>query len=168
MGIDKLSKQLLTKYEGLHIKKICGNGFESESANHCAHFVNHVLDLDFGYDCKQHKGGSDAGANIRVHETFAKCPKVGKWADKGDSIKKCLAFITYTSSVKIGEKKMANRPKKHVGIYCDGNIWHYSNSKNKVVKQTPEQFAKHYSGSQFSVFYGTFPAGADPVEAPSP
>ena len=60
---------------------------------------------------------------------------------------------------------MASRPKKHVGIYCDGNVWHYSNTKDKVVKQTPDEFAKHYGNSGFAVFYGTFPAGADPVKA---
>jgi hypothetical protein len=60
---------------------------------------------------------------------------------------------------------MANRPKKHIGVYCNGGIWHYSNTKDKVVKQTPEDFAKHYSGKEFALFYGTFPTDADPAEA---
>ena len=164
MGSEKLSVALLSKYEGKGIGGICSNGFSGTSDNHCAHFVNHVLRLDFGYTCGKATGKKDVAANLRVHETFAKCPEVGAWSSLG-SITKCLAFITYKSSVKLKSKTMANRPKKHIGIYCDGNIWHYSNTKDKVVKQTPDEFAKHYGGDEFAVFYGTFPAGADPVEA---
>jgi hypothetical protein len=52
---------------------------------------------------------------------------------------------------------MANVPKKHVGIYRDGTIWHYSNSKRRVVTQTPQEFSHHYSGKDIALFYGTFP-----------
>ena len=163
MGSQTLSVALLTKYQGKDISDICGNGLTSSSSNHCAHFVNHVMSQDHGYTCKKATGEKNAAANVRVHETFKRCPKVGKWADRG-TIKKCFVFITYASSVKLGTKEMSNRPKKHIGIYCDGNIWHYSNSKNKVVKQTPTQFAKHYSGDKFALFYGTFPTDVDPVD----
>jgi hypothetical protein len=166
MAIDKLSAALLGKYEGLGIDQICTNGFTKKSDNHCAHFVNHVLSLSFGYTCKGATGKTGAAANLRVQETFAKCPQVGKWADRGATVTKCFAFITYASSVDLGKKTMVNRPNKHIGIYCDGNIWHYSNSQDKVVKQTPDEFAKHYSGSGYAVFYGTFPTDAEPVARP--
>jgi hypothetical protein len=165
MGIEKLSVALLMKYEGKGIADICDNGLTNDDDNHCAHFVNHVLSHDFGYSCGKATGKKNASANVRVHETFGRCPQVGKWEDvDSKKIKKCFAFITYGNSVKLAQKKMANRPKKHVGIYCDGNIWHYSNTKDKVVKQTPVEFAKHYKGSQFSMFYGSFPTDLVPVE----
>lgn len=164
MATDKLSTSLLCKYEGKNISSICTNGFTGASENHCAHFVSHVLSLTFGYTCQSQTGKDGNAANLRVHEVFARCPAVGKWSDLG-TLTKCLAFTTYSSSVNLGAKTMANRPKKHIGIYCDGNIWHYSNTQDKVVKQTPEEFAKHYHGDEFVVFYGTFPTTADVVEA---
>ena len=165
MGIDKLTTALLTKYEGQNISKICANGLTNNADNHCAHFVNHVLQLSFGYNCTKQTGKKNQAGNVRVHETFAQCPKVGNWPDRDGTINKCYVFITYKSSVNLAQKKMTNRPKKHIGIYCNGSIWHYSNTRDKVVKQTPAEFAKHYKGSEFALFYGTFPTDADPVAA---
>lgn len=167
MGIGKLSSSLLAKYEGKGIAEICSNGLTNDADNHCAHFVNHVLSLDFGYTCGMATGKKKASANIRVHETFARCLSVGKWSDlKRNKITMCFAFITHSDSVNLGKKSMTNRPKKHIGIYFNDNIWHYSNKRDKVVKQKPAEFAKHYKdkNSQFSMFYGTFPKDATPVE----
>ena len=49
---------------------------------------------------------------------------------------------------------MDNVPKKHIGIFINGTIWHYSNSQHKVVTQTPAEFIKHYPGQGFALFYG--------------
>lgn len=73
-----------------------------------------------------------------------------------------LAFITNKSNVKLDPKHMGTNPKKHIGIFVNDKIWHYSNSKNKVVNQTVEDFKKHYGGSetalaQYKLYYGTFP-----------
>jgi hypothetical protein len=165
MGIDKLSVALLTKYEGKNIKDICGNGLTNDADNHCAHFVNHVLRLEFGYTCSKATGKGAQGANVRVHETFARCRAVGNWSDLDGTTQNCLVFITYKSSVDLKNKRMANRPKKHIGIYCNGSIWHYSNTRDKVVKQMPKEFSKHYRGSEFAMFYGSFPPNADPMDS---
>jgi peptidoglycan hydrolase-like protein with peptidoglycan-binding domain len=61
---------------------------------------------------------------------------------------------------------MANIPEKHIGIFCDGEVWHYSNSAKKVVRQTPEEYAQHFSGAGFAVYFGTFPAEAGALLAP--
>ena len=146
----------LRNFEGQGIVKICDGGYTDAAYNHCAHFVSHALGYSFGFTCKGMTNKGTSPANIRVHELFAHCPKVGLWADfKGTQ---CLAFVTDASNVNLKTKTMANVPKKHVGIYLDGTIWHYSNSKDKVVKQTPEEFAKHYAGKSITVFYGTPPA----------
>ena len=74
MGIDRLSAELLNQYVGVNIVDVCAFGF-THKANHCAHFVSHVLQLEFGYTCGR---GGRGGRCVRVHEIFAKCPRVGK------------------------------------------------------------------------------------------
>ncbi len=77
---------------GKSINQICGNGFHDASANHCAHFVSHATGMGFSFNCKQFVGGTQPAANIRVHEIFAKCPRVGKWEGgecRGDAAHLC-------------------------------------------------------------------------------
>jgi hypothetical protein len=145
----------LNAFVGKHIKDICGCEFHGDAFNHCAHFVSHAMGFHFGYTCKQQTGKGKIGANIRVHELFKQCPEVGEW--KACKATSCLVFITAASNVNLKTKVMANVPKKHVGIYLNGTIWHYSNSKRKVVTQTPEEFSHHYPGKNIALFYGTFP-----------
>ena len=65
--------------------------------------------------------------------------------------------MTKSAGVNLNNKSMANIPKKHIGIYSLGSIYHYSNSRHKVWKDTPDEFAHHYTGEGFQVYYGTFP-----------
>lgn len=149
----------LKQYLGDHISKICANDYHRNSDNHCAHFVSHVLGFRFGFKCRNMsgKGESATAANIRVHEIFSRCPDVGEWAKKPTSTTFCLAFVTGASNVDLNAKQMRNHPRKHIGIFHNGMIFHYSNSRDRVVEQTPTAFAKHYSGSDIEVFYGTMP-----------
>lgn len=156
---------LLQKLEnsvGKSIDKICTNEFHDDASNHCAHFVSHMLDLNFSYNCKDFKGGKNSGANIRVHEIFSRCPLVGKF-EKRPTDREVLVFVTRSDVVDIDHKKMLNIPQKHVGILVNGYIYNYSNRQKKVVKMTPSDFLTHfeniYSGTQ-SLFYGTVP-GSD-------
>jgi len=156
MGTTKdVTAELLDGFVGKNITSICGNGFTDAEVNHCAHFVNHVMELGFAYSCKDATGGKQPAANLRVHETFSRCGEVGKWPPA--SLAKCYAFVTKESAVDLAKKSMVNIPRKHIGIYCDTHVWHYSNTHDKVVKATPEAFAKHFSGDGFAMFYGEFP-----------
>ena len=145
----------LDGYKGKHIKEICGNKYDDESDNHCAHFVSHVMGFGFGTTCRTMGSGKAPGAAIRVHETFGMCPAVGAW----DSLKEnaCLVFVTDKSNVELAKKLMVNVPKKHVGIHVGGTIWHYSNSQSKVVTQVPSEYVHHYPGAGIALFWGTFP-----------
>ncbi len=148
----------LKNFVDKHIKDICDCGFSDNSSNHCAHFVSHVMGYTFGFRCKNITGkGPGYGVNIRVHEVFSKCGKVGEWNDKYKPTGNCLAFVTGASNVNLANKTMVNIPAKHIGIFCNNMIYHYSNKQQKVVCVTPENFSKHYSGSDIKVFYGTFP-----------
>jgi hypothetical protein len=121
------------------------------------------MSLSVGYTCRHQaaKPAADkAGACIRVHELFKSCPEVGVFSNSTVANKGLFMFVTAPAAVNVAAKTMANVPKKHVGIYFDGLVWHYSNTKDKVVTATTEQFQKHYSSQTNGLYYGTFPAAA--------
>lgn len=144
----------LSTYKGKNISAICGNGYNKPGDNHCAHFVSHMMGYTFGYTCRDAGNGKVTGANVRVHELFARCPSVGAWDDRPSELATCLVFVTAESHVNLATKTMMNVPKKHIGICLGSTIWHYSNANHKVVTQTPEQFIHHYPGSDIALFYG--------------
>jgi len=147
----------LNQYLDLPIGKICDCDYANDSDNHCAHFVSHVMGFRFGATCKGMTGKGGLGASIRVHELFAKCPTVGNWGDLPSTLNSGLAFVTDAKNVNLGSKTMENVPKKHVGIFLGGTIWHYSNTHHKVVTEAPGAFSHHYPGKTIAVFYGSFP-----------
>lgn len=144
---------------GRSINELCPNRFHDFSLNHCAHFVSHVTGLEFSFHCREYKGGNSRPGNVRVHEIFAQCPKTGKFEDK-PSDRPVLVFVTRKDAVDIDARRMRNIPQKHIGIFADGLVYHYSNSSNKVVKCAPDRFfdifQNNYSGDQ-RLFYGIIP-----------
>ncbi|GHT86978.1 hypothetical protein AGMMS49543_21570 [Betaproteobacteria bacterium] len=154
-----ITEAALNEYLGKNIKDICKVGYTSNALNHCAHFVSHVLGLDFGETCTKQIHSTEQGANIRVQELFAQCTKVGKWVDIDESVSFGLVFITNGAGVNLNQKSMNNVPKKHVGIFCGSlrRIWHYSNTGDKVVSQTPVEFGRHYPSPHNTMFWGTLP-----------
>ena len=147
----------LDQFLGKNISAICPVGFHNANDNHCAHFVGHVLKYTFGFTCGGMVSGPGEPASLRVQELFPECKRVGFWENRPQDINPCLIFITKASNVDVFTKKMANVPKKHIGIFVDGNIWHYSNSQDKVVKQTPAQFKNHFAKPNNAMFYGEMP-----------
>lgn len=154
MPVPTLDRDLNNRL-GLHIRAICDCSYSDDHQNHCAHFVSHVMEYRFGFKCRDMTGrGTGLGANIRVHEIFSRCANVGEWADKPAG--NCLAFVTASSNVNLAHRTMANVPAKHIGIFCNNLVYHYSNSRRHVVSQTVDAFGRHYSGSNIKVYYGTF------------
>ncbi len=145
-----------------NIASICDNRFHNQTDNHCAHFVCHAMGFDFSFNCRDFKGGSKPGANVRVHEVFANCPRVGKWSDANTGVSQ-LIFVTRKDVVNLATKTMRNIPQKHIGIFQDNRVYHYSNTEKKVVKQTVRdflaRFQRAYSGDQ-GLFFGEFPKTA--------
>jgi hypothetical protein len=141
---------------GKSIAQICARGFTGANENHCAHFVSHVLGFEFGLTCGDMQQGTGPKASIRVHQVFHRCAAVGKWEDL-KALNQCLVFITAAGNVHLSSKTMDNVPRKHVGILTDGLIFHYSNSQQKVVNQTPDQFKTHYSAPDNALFWGQIP-----------
>lgn len=146
---------------GKNINQICDGLFHAASDNHCAHFVSHILDLRFSFNCKQFKGGNGSPANVRVNEVFAQCPLVGHWAN-ADTTRDQIVFVTRKDNVNVSTKFMGNIPQKHIGVYHNGLVHHYSNGNDQVVAWTPDvflaTFQNVYSGDQ-GLYFGTFPGG---------
>ncbi len=149
----------LQNFVGKNINSICGNGFHDASLNHCAHFVSHVCKLEFDLNCRGMSGGNKPAGNIRVHEIFPQCPKVGKWSD-ADLTKTQLIFVTKATNVNLANKTMVNIPKKHVGIFHKGKVFHYGNTADKVTVDTPESFKTKFDavyGPGQGLFFGWIP-----------
>ena len=152
-----LTPHQLNAYLGKSITDICQNGYTSVHDNHCAHFVAHVLGYRFGATCQLMGNGKGPAATLRVQELFARCHSAGAWSLRPASLKACLVFITRAANVNLVNRTMVNVPRKHVGLFLDGHIWHYSNSQQKVVRQLPAEFAQHYPSPDNAMFFGTLP-----------
>jgi hypothetical protein len=165
-----LTAELLDAYVGKPITDLCSLGFGSvgDEHNHCAHFVGHVLtlnhDANVGTTCAsmiwEGRKKQEDGACIRVNEVFNRQTQLTEADEKG-----CLIYITTEGNVstKDGVTTMGSHKRKHIGIYLDGNVWHYGNTKDKVKKQTLAEFEKHYSGKTV-ILYTEFPKKAAFVE----
>lgn len=151
--------ELQNAYEGKNISAICARGYAASTDNHCAHFVSHVLGISIKTTCATMKSQAGASASLRVQDVFGHCSTVGAWADRSATAGDCVVFITRATNVNLGTKTMVNVPRKHVGIYIAAaqKIWHYSNSKDKVVSQSPEEFSRHYASPDNAMFWGELP-----------
>jgi hypothetical protein len=144
---------------GKTISDFCGNRYTGAAINHCAHFVSHFLKLQFSMTCKKLTGRNKEAANVRVHEVFAQCPQVG-WLESWSGSGQVLVFVTAKNNVTLSTKTMRNVPKKHIGIYDGTHIYHYGNTKDKVVRQTVNQFKQSFQnsyGGDLGFFFGTVP-----------
>ena len=152
-----IAQHQLDSYVGKSIGEICQNGYASPADDHGAHFVSHVLGYQFGVTCQMMGNGKGAGATLRVHEMFRRCPSIGVWSLRPSSLHACLVFTLRASSVNLAGRTMGNAPRKHVGIFQRGFIWHYSNALGRVVKQAPPQFARCHPSPDNAMFYGSLP-----------
>src|SRR3989338_8520869 len=102
------------------------------------------------------------GANIRVHEVFAQCPAAYEFDNCPGEISG-LIFVSARTNFRGNAVSLQNVPKKHIGILLNGNIWHYSNTRDRVEVQTMSGFIHHYPKQQNSLWFGSLPRMARPV-----
>lgn len=151
-----LSASTLDSYVGMSISQICPFGYDNATDNHCAHFVSHALQLGFGLTCVQMRGGTTGGANLRVHEVFAQCSNTREILEcptTGEG----LIFVSDRSNFRGAPTQISNVPRKHIGLLLDGCVWHYSNTRQRVVIQTVGEFLFHYPRQSNALWFGTLP-----------
>lgn len=159
-----LTLEQLDSWLGKGMKDICLNGYAKEADNHCAHFVSHVLNLGFGYTCRNHVGGEQPGANLRVHEIFDRCPSTQEINQCGGGLTGIIFVSGQRNFVsKGGSTSLTNVPRKHVGLLLNDTVWHYSNTQEKVIKQPSSQFLFHYAGQTNALWLGTLPHNTRPI-----
>lgn len=161
------SPPTLTEYLGKKIDQICPFSLGKDSSqNHCAHFVSHVMEYDdFAVTCKNQTNAdkllSGKGAAIRVDEIFNVVPESGPWTARPLSLRSCLIFATNSGNIK-QNGEMNNGKKKHIGIFLDGVVWHYSNTRDGVAKDQEKLFITKFkhayitAGQTVEFFYGRF------------
>jgi len=155
--IGVITAQQLDSYLGKSIGAICPNGYTTSADHHSAHFVSHVLGYNSGITCQMMGNGRGPGATIRLQDLFSHCKSAGVWSLRPATLSPCLVFIARASSVNLAAKSWSNAPRQHVGIYMNGFIWYYSNSRQQVIKATPSQFKLQYPASDTAMFYGSLP-----------
>lgn len=157
-----VTQKTLDSYLGHSIAEICPHGYDRDDDNHCAHFVAHALQLDFGYTCARAQRRAGEGANLRVHELFARCREPRPVLDC-PTIDQGLIFVSNPSSFRGSPVEMANVPRKHVGILHLGRVWHYSNMRHRVVAQPAGEFLYHYPEQENAVWFGSLPTACRPT-----
>lgn len=151
----------LRSYVGKSIGDICSTGFSTPTQNHCAHFVSHALGIKLGMLCGDMAWKTKkTGASIRCDELYNRLTFKGKWEDKPALADGLLIFVI--SAANVGNGFMYNVPQKHVGIYCGGQVFNFSNSQHQVVVDHTvevfhDKFRRSYAGKDISLFFGVAP-----------
>lgn len=151
----------LQGYVGKTIADLCSNNYSPADANHCAHFVSHVLGLTLGTLCGDLAYKTRrTGASIRCNELYNNLQTRGPWAEKPTASDGILIFVL--SSNHVTNNQMGSVPQKHVGIHFGGKVYHYSNSQDKVVcdptvEAFHNKFKSAYGGNSISLYYGVVP-----------
>ena len=154
-----ISLATLRTYVNKPMGDICLNGFTDPGQNHCAHFVSHVLNIQYGALCNVMSSGPRAqSATIRVNEIYNRLSNKGPWASKPSSADGLLIFVTSARNVSRANV-MAAVPRKHVGIHWGGQVFNFANAQHKVVEETVAAFhtriqAAYSADNDVSLFYG--------------
>ena len=152
-----ITQHQLDSYVGKSIDGICPNGYTTNADHHSAHFLSHVLGYHFGVTCQMMSGARTTGPTIRVQDLLLRCRSAGVWSLRPASLSTCLVFITRAANVNLAAKSISQGPRRHVGIYMNGFIWHYSSTRQQVIKEVPSQFKLYYPSSDNAMFYGSLP-----------
>jgi hypothetical protein len=157
----------LDGYLGQSVSTWCGKyGAAGDDDNHCAHFVSHVLHLRIpgAALCSNVDGSTysyedrNQGYCIRVNQIFNSCQGRVAWTSALDGASGCyLAVATIPENVtKQSPPTVGSMRKKHIGFFSCGSVYHYSNTRDKVIKVPIGEFKTHY-GPRTALFRADLP-----------
>jgi hypothetical protein len=135
------------------VVNFCGKyGSVGDAFNHCAHFVSHVLSLRIpGAALCSNVGDSTytyaeraQGYCVRVNQVFNSCQGRARWSDD-DLDGSCLIIATIEANIESQSPiTIGQMSTKHIGFHVSGQVYHYSNREDKVIKQAVGEFRNHY------------------------
>lgn len=164
-----LNQYVLDSYLEKHISEICLNQFDGDGRNHCAHFVSHVLKIGSGKTCHKmvHRTHRVMPAGtILVSDLFDITPNVHELLSSQLSGQGLIYVSAPESFAQIGSDthRIKTVKKRHVGLFLNGRVWHYKNTKNKVVSQRTSEFIHHYKKQVNALWIGDLPVRSMPVQ----
>jgi hypothetical protein len=154
-----LNASKLDSYIGQSVETFCGKyGKKGDSLNHCAHFVSHALSLRIvGSKLCSNVAGStynyqerSQGYCIAVDQIFNNC--INRCIFDIKTIPNGPCFIVATTNDNLSSdappKLIVRTAARHIGIFCGNNVYHYSNSRDMVVKVSLQEFRNHYGAKK--------------------
>jgi hypothetical protein len=126
---------MLQALVGSNIGEICDRGYTAEdgSANHCAHFVSHLIGLSIATTCAFHH---NVGVTIRVNEMYNACARKGRWANRPNDLRDAaLIFFTQDSNM-FHDGTMGTSHHKHVGFWVKPHVFDYSTVNRQVMRES--------------------------------
>ena len=102
------------------------------------------------------------GVCIQVVELFAACAALGairRWDERAAEDTTGLIFLAAANNIakSDGTYRIGSGPKKHVGVFVGDNVWHFSNSRGRVVKQAAADMTRHYGAGTVLVYSAKLP-----------
>lgn len=173
----------LDRYVGKSVEDFCEfhYGKIDDDENHCAHFVCHAVGIQVGRTCesllewKQKSANIKAGMlatakgyTVRVNELYNSLTDKGDWAKKNAD--PCLIFATLPSNITSDRSTMGSQPRKHVGYFASGTVWHYGNTDDEVKKDPIDFFQQKFKnnyGATVIFLYGSLPDISSPANSPT-
>jgi hypothetical protein len=166
LRLNSLKIEELIPFEGQGPANFCNTGLVTSGQSHCAHFVCHALDFKMAKplcgDLQLETRGK--GVTMRVDDVFNYCTVTGFYEDPAkipDAVVAKSAFLVVATRPDNIEDRggtifVGNNPHKHIGICASGDIWNFSNTRHKVVRDTAANFfkkMKHSYGSNTRFLY---------------
>ena len=159
-----ITKSELDAWVGKPMGDLCQNNFTTPKENHCAHFVGHALGIQLGILCGDL--GKKAitrhtGASLRCNELYNALQWTGPWDER--PIHRADGMMIFVISARLIANNFMDRvPQKHVGIHFAGQVYHFSNSKHKVIVDPSVEafhgkFKRVYRGGDISLYFGVAP-----------
>jgi hypothetical protein len=151
-----LLQRQLNALLGKSISQICP--YHYVLGNQCAHFVSHVLGIQFGALCSIRQNGT----SLRCDEIYNSLVVRGPWtqAPPGLAPRNQILIFVITAHEVLAGNLMTNWPRKHVGIQLNGRVYNYSNTGGRVIVDASvshflSKFVKEYSrDTDVSLYYG--------------
>jgi hypothetical protein len=68
-----------------------------------------------------------------------------------------IVYVTLSSNLNARTMTLGGSLTRHMGVGIGTHVWHFSNSLNRVVKQSSTEFLGHFRGNTVMIYGGLLP-----------